>query len=145
MDNRGSKSAKLNSNVVKEQGVYGSWSVKSNLTDLRCTLTGFEINCGINHGFCWSSRIKIPSKQFRLDLQSYHVHLRSLSLRKALRPSGTRARGRGGSGGKWRKKSYSTSTPINPGVWSGLIDGKGYFSIILVKNSTRKYGFRVEP
>jgi hypothetical protein len=71
MDNRGSKSTKLKVNVVKEQRVDGSWSVKSNLTDLRCTLTGFERNRGINHGFnhqmCWSSRVKIPSKQFRLD------------------------------------------------------------------------------
>jgi LAGLIDADG endonuclease len=135
MDNRGSKSTKLKVNVVKEQRVDGSWSVKSNLTDLRCTLTGFERNRGINHGFnhqmCWSSRVKIPSKQFRLDpvasLRGY-VSLSHL-------------------GGKWReeKVNYSKPTQVSPGAWSGLIDGEGSFSIILVKNPTRKLGWRVEP
>lgn len=70
MDNRGSKSTILNSIVIKEQRVDGSWSVKSNLTDLRCTLKGFERNRGINHNFsrqmCLSSRVKIPFKQLRL-------------------------------------------------------------------------------
>jgi len=136
MDNRGSKSTKpsargarvytrvtprggkLKVNVVKEQRVNGSWLVKSSLTNLRCTLTGFEKNRGINHGFnrqmSWSSRVKIPSKQFRLG-PIVLIH-------------GT-----------------SKLTPVNPGVWSGLIDGEGSFSIILVKNSTRKLGWRVEP
>ncbi|KAK4638700.1 hypothetical protein QC761_0114320 (mitochondrion) [Podospora bellae-mahoneyi] len=118
MDNRGSKSTKLKVNVVKEQRVNGSWSAKSNLTNLRCTLTGFEKNRGINHGFnrqmSWSSRVKIPSKQFRLSSVVF-IH-------------GT-----------------SKLTSVNPGVWSGLIDGEGSFSIILVKNSTRKLGWRIEP
>ena len=47
MDNRGSKSAILNSIVVKEQRVDGSWSIKSQLMDLRCTLWGSERNRGI--------------------------------------------------------------------------------------------------
>lgn len=34
---------------------------------------------------------------------------------------------------------------MSPGAWSGLIDGEGSFSIILVKNPTRKLGWRVEP
>lgn len=133
MDYRGSKSTILN--VVKEQRVDDSWLVKSNLTDLRCTLKGFEKNRGINHGFNlskgWSSRVKIPSKQFRLDpvapLRGY-VPLSYL-------------------GGKWRERkvNYSTYTSVNPGIWSGLIDGEGSFSIILVKNPTRKLGWRVEP
>jgi len=38
MDNRGSKSTILNSMVVKEQRVDGSWSIKRDLMDLRCTL-----------------------------------------------------------------------------------------------------------
>jgi len=37
-------------------------------------------------------------------------------------------------------KKYSTynSTIVNPGVWSGLIDGEGSFSIIVDRNKTRK-------
>jgi hypothetical protein len=37
-------------------------------------------------------------------------------------------------------KKFSTynSTIINPGVWSGLIDGEGSFSIIVDRNKTRK-------
>lgn len=134
MDNRGSKTT-LNNMVVKEQRVYGSWSVKSNLTYLRCTLKGFERNRGINHGFsrqmCWSSRVKIPSKQFRL----YSVA--SLLSYVSLSPLGGKCFG--------GKLNYSTTTQVNPGVWSGLIDGEGSFSIILVKNPTRKLGWRVEP
>lgn len=30
--------------VVKEQRVYGNWSIKRDLMDLRCTLQGFERN-----------------------------------------------------------------------------------------------------
>ena len=134
MDDRGSKST-IPSIVVKEQRVDGSWSVKFNLTDLRCTLTGFERNSGINYGFnhqmCWSSRVKIPSKLFCLDPVGPLRGYASLSTL----------------GGKWMegKVNYSTSTQVNPGVWSGLIDGEGSFSIILVKNPTRKLGWRVEP
>jgi hypothetical protein len=51
MDNRGSKSTVLNSTVVKEQRVDGSWSKNLVLLDLRCTLRGFERNGGINPGF----------------------------------------------------------------------------------------------
>jgi hypothetical protein len=43
-------------------------------------------------------------------------------------------------------KKYSTciSTIINPGIWSGLIDGEGSFSIIISKNKTHKLGWRAE-
>lgn len=44
-------------------------------------------------------------------------------------------------------KKFSTynSTIVNPGVWSGLIDGEGSFSIIVdKKNKTRKLGWRVQ-
>ena len=154
MDNRGSKSTILNSIVIKEQRVDGSWSVKSNLTDLRCTLKGFERNRGINHNFsrqmCWSSRVKIPFKQFRL----YPV----VSLRGYVSRWSDPLEAKWGEG----KVKYSTSTSlcgfvnrpqsrsmheisVNPGVWSGLIDGEGSFSIILVKDLTRKLGWRVEP
>ncbi len=52
MDNRGSKSVVIDSNsTVKEQRVDGSWSIKSHLMDLRCTLRGFERNRGIKLGF----------------------------------------------------------------------------------------------
>ena len=68
MDNRGSKSTILNSTVVKEQRVDGSWSIKPNLMDLRCILRGIEKNRGANLGFNmqqgWNSYVKIPSKLF---------------------------------------------------------------------------------
>lgn len=43
-------------------------------------------------------------------------------------------------------KKFSTynSTIVNPGVWSGLIDGEGSFSIIVDRNKTRKLGWRVQ-
>ena len=112
MDNRGSKSTILNSMVVKEQRVDGSWSIKPHLMDLRCTLRGFERNGGIKLGFNmqrWNSYVKNPSKQYGL-------------------------------------KNFSTcnSTIVNPGVWSGLIDGEGSFSIIVDRNKTRKLGWRVQ-
>lgn len=66
MDNRGSKLTILNSTVVKEQRVDGSWSIKFGLMDLRCTLRGFERNRGVKLGFNmqqgWNSYVKIPSK-----------------------------------------------------------------------------------
>jgi len=44
-------------------------------------------------------------------------------------------------GGKLKGKvNYSTFTSVNPGVWSGLIDGEGSFSIFLVKDAKRKLG-----
>jgi len=43
-----------------------------------------------------------------------------------------------------RKFSTYSSTIINPGVWSGLIDGEGSFSIIIDKNKSRKRGWRVQ-
>jgi hypothetical protein len=113
MDNRGSKSTTLNSIVVKEQRVDGSWSIKPHLMDLRCTLWGSERNRGLNLGFNmqqgWNSYVKYPSKQFGL-------------------------------------KRFSTynSTTINPGVWSGLIDGEGSFSIIVDRNKTRELGWRAQ-
>ena len=113
MDNRGSKSTILNNIVVKEQRVYGSWSIIPLLMDLRCTLIGLEINreicLGFNKQMCWSKK-KIPSKQLRL------------------------------------KMNYSTSasSPINPRVWSGFIDGEGSFTILIVKDKRRKLAWRVE-
>ena len=113
MDNRGSKSAILKIIVVKEQRVDGSWFIKPDLINLRCTLKGFERNRVINPGFNmekgWNSLIKNPSKQFDL-----------------------------------KKFSTSNSTNVNPGVWSGLIDGEGSFSIIVDKNKVRKLGWRVQ-
>lgn len=43
-----------------------------------------------------------------------------------------------------RKYSTSSSTIINPAVWSGLIDGEGSFSIIVDKDKVRKLGWRVQ-
>ena len=113
MDNRGSKSTRLFSMVVKEQRVDGSWSIKPHLIDLRCILRGFERNGGIKLGFNMqqglNSCVKVPSKQFGL-----------------------------------KKFSTYNSTIVNPGVWSGLIDGEGSFSIIVDRNKTRKLGWRVQ-
>ena len=70
MDNRGSKSTILKSMIVKEQRVDGSWFIKTDLMNLRCTLKGFERNRGINLGFNmkkgWNSYVKSPSNQFDL-------------------------------------------------------------------------------
>jgi hypothetical protein len=113
MDHRGSKSAIFKNIVVKEQRVDGSWFIKPNLINLRCTLQGSEKNRDINLGFNmqqgWNSCIKNPSKQFGL-------------------------------------KNFSTSsyTIVNPGVWSGLIDGEGSFTIIVDKNKVRTLGWRVQ-
>ena len=51
MDNRGSKSAVLNSIIVKEQRVDGSLSIKSHLRNLRCILQGSERNRDLKLGF----------------------------------------------------------------------------------------------
>jgi hypothetical protein len=40
--------------------------------------------------------------------------------------------------------STTCSSLVNPGVWSGLIDGEGSFSIIVDKNKARKLGWRVQ-
>jgi hypothetical protein len=43
-----------------------------------------------------------------------------------------------------RKFSTSSSTIVNPRVWSGLIDGEGSFTIIVDKNKVRELGWRVQ-
>lgn len=43
-----------------------------------------------------------------------------------------------------KKFSTCSSTIVNPGVWSGLIDGEGSFSIIVDRNKARKLGWRVQ-
>ena len=43
-----------------------------------------------------------------------------------------------------KKFSTSSSTIVNPAVWSGLIDGEGSFSIIVDKYKVRKLGWRVQ-
>jgi hypothetical protein len=127
MDNRGSKSAILNKIVVKEQRVDGNW-IKPRLI-LRCTLKGFERNRDMKLGFnmqqCWNSYIKSPFKQY--GLKKYSTYPASIPLGI---PEGIPA----GDG----------STIVNPGVWSGLIDGEGSFSIIIDKNTVRKLGWRVQ-
>jgi hypothetical protein len=76
MDNRGSKSAILNSIAVNEQRVDGSWFIKPHLINLRCILQGFERNRDTKLGFnmqqCWNSYIKSPSKQY--DLKKYSTY-----------------------------------------------------------------------
>ena len=43
-----------------------------------------------------------------------------------------------------KKFSTCSSNIVNPGVWSGLIDGEGSFSIIVDKNKARKLGWRAQ-
>lgn len=43
-----------------------------------------------------------------------------------------------------KQNSTYCSTIVNPGVWSGLIDGEGSFSIIVDRNKVRKLGWRVQ-
>lgn len=43
-----------------------------------------------------------------------------------------------------KKFSTISSNIVNPGIWSGLIDGEGSFTIIVDKNKGRKLGWRVQ-
>ena len=117
MDNRGSKSTILNSIAVKEQRVDGSWLIEPSLVNLRCTLRGFERNRGVILSF---------NKR-----QGWNSHVKTLSKLFDLKKFST-------------YNSVYDSTIVNPGVWSGLIDGEGSFSIIVDKNKTRKSGWRVQ-
>ncbi len=117
MDNRGSKSTILNSIAVKEQRVDGSWLIEPSLVNLRCTLRGSERNRGVILSF---------NKR-----QGWNSHVKTLSKLFDLKKFST-------------YNSVYDSTIVNPGVWSGLIDGEGSFSIIVDKNKTRKLGWRVQ-
>ena len=117
MDNRGSKSTILNSIAVKEQRVDGSWLIEPSLVNLRCTLRGSERNRGVILNF---------NKR-----QGWNSHVKTLSKLFDLKKFST-------------CNSVYNSTIVNPGVWSGLIDGQGSFSIILDKNKTRKSGWGVQ-
>uniref|UniRef100_UPI0030E23EE7 hypothetical protein n=1 Tax=Dematophora necatrix TaxID=2751867 RepID=UPI0030E23EE7 len=124
MDDRGSKSVVVDRHyTVKEQRVDGSWSVKfEHLIDLRCTLQGFERNRGIKLGF---GLALLPFlKETQKDLNTF-VKIPSK---------------------QFGFKNFSTYTQesIHPGVWSGLIDGEGSFSILIVRDKTRKLGWRTE-
>ena len=117
MDNRGSKSTILNSIAVKEQRVDGSWLIEPSLVNLRCTLRGSERNRGVILSFN--------------QRQGWNSHVKTLSKLFDLKKFST-------------YNSVYDSTIVNPGVWSGLIDGEGSFSIIVDKNKTRKLGWRVQ-
>lgn len=115
MDNRGSKSIeKLNFAIVKEQRVDGNWFINQNLINLRYTLGNFERNRNLYSGFNY--------------FNSFNSHVKIPSKQFDLTK-------------KYSTYSYS---PINPGVWSGLIDGEGSFSIIIDKVQTRKLGWRIQ-
>ena len=43
-----------------------------------------------------------------------------------------------------KRFSTSSSIVVNPGTWSGLIDGEGSFTIIIDKNKARKLGWRAQ-
>ena len=43
-----------------------------------------------------------------------------------------------------KRFSTSSSTIVNPRVWSGLIDGEGSFTIVVDKNKVRNLGWRVQ-
>lgn len=114
MDNRGSKLIILNSITVKEQRVDGSWSIKPRLINLRCTLGGFERNRGVKLGFNMQ--------------QCWNSYVKVPSKQFDL-------------------KEFSTcdsihARSVNPGVWSGLIDGEGSFGITVDRSKRRKLGWR---
>jgi hypothetical protein len=115
MDNRGSKSTILKNIVVKEQRVDGSRSIKRDLIGLRCTLQGFERNRDIKLGFNMQ--------------QGWNSYVKIPSKQYDLRKFST---------------YYSSTECIHPGIWSGLIDGEGSFSIIIDKCKTRKLGWRTQ-
>ena len=100
--------------TVKEQRVDGNWFINSNLINLRCTLRGFERNRNLYSN--------------HNSLKSYNSYVKIPSNQFGL------------------IKKYSTynNSTIHPGVWSGLIDGEGSFSIIVDKVQTRKLGWRVQ-
>lgn len=114
MDNRGSKSTILNNMVVKEQRVDGSWSIKSSKL--------MDLRCTLG-GFERNRGIKLG---FNMQ-QGWNSYVKIPSKQFDL-----------------KKFSTYNSTPVNPGVWSGLIDGEGSFSIIIDRNKTRKLGWRVQ-
>lgn len=92
----------------------------------------------------WNSYVKIPSKQFDFLYIGCPLSPIFLSL-FPLYSEYSGDKNKEGQGAKATKK-YSTynSTIVNPGVWSGLIDGEGSFSIIVDRNKTRKLGWRVQ-
>ena len=100
--------------VVKEQRVYDSWSVIPSLTGLRHTLKGLDINRDMYLGF---NRQTCWSSQIKSPSNQFCL-----------------------------KMNYSTSSypPINPWTWSGLIDGEGSFTILIVKDKIRKLAWRIE-
>lgn len=114
MDNRGSKSEfTSNLNSVKEQREDGSLRVKS-IMRLRCSLTGFERNY----------RANIPSKQFNIRKFTRQLTTGILSHKEVI-----------------GLETNFKHTLINPGVLTGLNDAEGSFSIILVRNKSRKLGW----
>ena len=100
--------------VVKEQRVDGSWSIKSSNL--------MDLRCTLK-GFERNRGIKLG---FNLQ-QGWNSYVKIPSKQYDL-------------------KNFSTynSTPVNPGVWSGLIDGEGSFSIIIDRNKNRKLGWRIQ-
>ncbi len=116
MDDRGSKSTIYESIAVKEQRVDDSWSIIPSLMDLRYTLKGLEINRDTYFGF--NNQICWGSQ----------INSPSKQFRLKMNYS----------------TSTSASTPINPWAWSGLIDGEGSFTILIVKDKTRKLAWRIE-
>ena len=93
--------------------------------NLRCILQGSERNRDIKLGFnmqqSWNSIIKIPSKQFDLKkFSTYNSNLWSGGSEAPLAPWLPLPSG--------RPSEEGAPKGINPGVWSGLIDGEGNFS-----------------
>lgn len=108
------RGSKLVFYTVKEQRVDGNWFINSYLINLRCTLGDFNRNRDLYSSFNC--------------LKSWNSYVKIPSNQFGL------------------KKRYSTYnySSIKPGVWSGLIDGEGSFSIIVDKVQTRKLGWRVQ-
>lgn len=114
MDYRGSKPVILNNITVNEQRVDGSSLIKPHFINVRCTLGCSERNRGVKLGFNLQ--------------QGWNPYVKVPSKLFGL-------------------KEFSTcdsahARTVNPGVWSGLIDGEGSFGITVDRSKTRQLGWR---
>nr|YP_009710769.1 LAGLIDADG endonuclease type 1 [Amanita thiersii]QFZ98717.1 LAGLIDADG endonuclease type 1 [Amanita thiersii] len=116
MGNRGSKSV-LQTNIVKEQRVYGSWCVNHNLMHLRYTLMGFERNYPV----------KIPSKQ--LNKLSFSI-LAPLASQEGI---------------IIYKKKFLSNNVLNSWFLTGIVDAEGCFQIQIRQDKRQTLKWRVSP
>ncbi len=117
MDNRGSKSVVINNNsTVKEQRVDGSWFIKPDLINLRCTLRGFE-------------RITLSGS---LSYQILNKHLYSTTTIVTKEPKNIKS------------FIHKDGFKLNPWFVTGFTDGDGSFSVSITKKK-EGIGWKIVP